>query len=71
MPHCCGCPYPHHCCYPWAVYEESLPPHLRPSVGPSHEDDIRRLEEERDRQKRRLRQLEQELEELRRQRRTP
>lgn len=52
MPHGCGCHYPHHCCYPWAVDEESLPPRLRPSAGPSREDDIRRLEDERDRQKR-------------------
>lgn len=72
MPHCCGYHHHHHHCWcPGEGYEESYPPYPYRYAGAPREDYLRRLEEERDLQERRLRRLEQELEELRRQRRGP
>jgi hypothetical protein len=72
MSHCCGYHHHHHHCWcPGEGYEEPYPPYPHRYAGAPREDYLRRLEEERDLQERRLRRLEQELEELRRQRRGP
>jgi hypothetical protein len=72
MPYCCGYHHHHHHCWsPWDWDEESYPPYPRRYAGPPREGYVRRLEEEREMMERRLRRLEQELEELRQQRRSP
>ncbi len=72
MPYCCGSHHHHHhCWHPEWDWPEPYPPYPRRYTESPRDDYLRRLEEERDLQEQRLRRLEQELEELRRQRRGP
>lgn len=69
MSHCCN-HYHHHCWSPCDWNEGPYQSHPRRYAGPSREEYLRQIEEEREMLERRLRRLEQELGELRQQRRS-
>lgn len=62
----CCCPYHHGYFWPPAPWPEPAPPYPWRYSPPRREDEVRRLEEERDTLERRLRRLEEALESLRR-----
>lgn len=71
MSHCCGHYHDHHCWSPCDRSEEPYLSHPHRYAGPSREEYVRQIEEEREMMERRLRRLERELGELRQQHRSP